>query len=106
MRKDLPPLPPCREPFDFLDESHYDGESVDEDFCEVELIKDKRNGSGGAPEYLVKYKGYPSDHEEWRSESDLAYCIHQIDAFEKSFKQLGKRKSRVAPKTKKIEKIK
>ena len=92
-------MPPCREPLDEMDESHYDGGSADEDLCEVEGIRDKRKGPDGAAEYLVRYKGYTSDHDEWRSEADLAYCLRQLEAFEKSFQELGKRKSRPAPKS-------
>ena len=92
-QQQLPPMPPCKEPFDPLDESHYDGESLydDDDSCipetslqkvhevkeeeqlfEIEMIKGKREvkdltDDDMITEYLVKYRGYETDHDEWRT---------------------------------------
>ena len=48
---------------------------------EVEGIVDKR-GSGKDLEYLIKWKGYDSDENEWMPVKELIYIQDMIEDFE------------------------
>ena len=51
---------------------------------EVEAIYRKRlkkYGKGARLEYLVHYKGYPSEEDTWEPMSELAHCQDLIDQF-------------------------
>ena len=42
----------------------------------------RKDPSTNQSEYLVKYVGYSSEHDEWHTEQELAYCVPQIQDFE------------------------
>ena len=67
---------------------------------EVEGIVDKR-GSGKDVEYLIKWKGYDSEENEWMPLNDLIYIQDMIEEYEhQSKKQRKNKKDKVKTPTK------
>ena len=68
---------------DEQDLSRYEGGISDEELYTVEMVKGKRERKDDSygpviTEYLIKYSGYDTEHDEWRTQEDLAYCPKQI----------------------------
>ena len=92
MKYALQYLPSGDDPLDF---SHYCGGSPDpshhgelseneDDYYTVDFIKAKRLQDSGSIQYLVRYSGFTSEHDEWLDESDLAFCKDKVQQFNDS----------------------
>ncbi len=99
---------------DPLDYSHYDGgsppysdeedldhnlssptQNSDHLYFEIDTIRDKRiSEEDHSTEYLIKYVGYSSDHNEWLDSRDLLYCQDKIEEYENSLGNGGQKRKR------------
>ena len=50
----------------------------------VEAILERRAGSAGEIEYLVKWQGWTEEHNTWEPEANLAGCAELLSAFHAS----------------------
>ena len=64
-----------------LDRTVSEEDSSDEMY-DVEKIVDKRI-QGGKIDYLIKWKGYCSDENEWKPIEELEFITEMIDDYEK-----------------------
>jgi hypothetical protein len=85
----LEPAPRGSDPFNRPQAEHLDTVFVegDDEFnksYELERIVKKRTTPTGRVKYLIRWKGYGSEFDEWRSEKDLANAKDLIRDFEAS----------------------
>jgi hypothetical protein len=58
----------------------------DEEEWEIEEVKDKANIKG-QPHYLVKWKGWPTEYNQWIADEDMGNARRAIQSYEKHRKK-------------------
>ena len=59
---------------------------------EIERILKERKTRGGVTEFLVHWKGFGDDEDEWMKEYDLTHMLKAIEEFRQNKRTRGKKR--------------